>query len=86
MVEMAIFNVQRAITQELGKPKLWFMHSACRLIVLYSCVKFPENISKGIRVMEPTQISKMLMDGWQTDTQNFEGYNIIPHHIFCGRA
>ena len=30
-----------------------------------------------------------LMDGrtdGQTDTQNFEGYNIIPRHFFCGGA
>ena len=49
MVEMTIFNVQRA---KVGKPGLWFVCSACRLIVLYICVKFEENISDGIRVME----------------------------------
>ena len=49
MVEMAMFNVQRAITPKLGKPELWFMCSAYCLIVLYSCVKFGENISDCIR-------------------------------------
>ena len=35
MVEMVIFNVQRAIIPDLGNLKLWFMRSACRLMVLY---------------------------------------------------
>ena len=50
MVEMAMFNVQRAIISEVGKPELRFMCSAHPLIVLYLCVKFGENISHGIRV------------------------------------
>ena len=29
MVEMAIFNVQRAITPKVGKPELGFMCSVC---------------------------------------------------------
>ena len=44
MVEMATFNVQRAITPKVGKPELWFICSASRLIVLYIFVKFRENI------------------------------------------
>ena len=44
MVEMAKFNVQRAITPKVGKPELLFMCSACHLIVIYIYVKFPENI------------------------------------------
>ena len=44
MVEMAMFNVQRAITPKVGKPELLFMCSECSLIVLYICVKFRENI------------------------------------------
>ena len=63
MVEMARFNVQRARTPKIGKPELGFMCSACRLIVLYFCVKFGENISDSIRVMERTQIMEVLMDG-----------------------
>ena len=47
MVEMAMFNVQRAITQKVGKPELQFMCSAHPLIVLYIYVKFGENISDG---------------------------------------
>ena len=34
MVEMAIFNIQRAITLKVGKQELWFMCSACHLMVL----------------------------------------------------
>ena len=34
MVEMAIFNIQRAITQKVGKQELQFMCSACHLMVL----------------------------------------------------
>ena len=52
MVEMAMFNVQRSITPKVGKPELQFMCSAYRLMVLYICMKFRENIMKGIRVME----------------------------------
>ena len=48
MVEVAIFNVQRAITPKLGKPQLRFMHSAYCLMVLYICVKFCENITNSI--------------------------------------
>ena len=33
MAEMAIFNFQRAITLKVGKQELWFMCSACHLMV-----------------------------------------------------
>ena len=56
MVEMAIFNIQRAITPKVGKPKLRLMCSARCLMVLYICVKFRENITNGIRVMERTRV------------------------------
>ena len=42
------------------------MCSAFHLIVIYICVKFRENISDSIRVMERTQMMEALMDG-QTD-------------------
>ena len=54
MVEMAMFNVQRTITPKVGKPELWFMFSTHHLIVLYICMKFSENISDSIRVIERT--------------------------------
>ena len=39
------------------------MCSSRRLIVLYIFVKFRENISDGIRVMERTRIMEALTDG-----------------------
>ena len=63
MIEMAMFNVQRAIIPKVGKPELRFMNSAHRFIVLYICVKFGENISDDIRVMERTRMTEALTDG-----------------------
>ena len=68
MVEMAMFNVQRVIKlkkkkKKEGKPELRFMCSAHLLMVLYICMKFRENISNGIRVMEQTQDHEVLADG-----------------------
>ena len=40
MVEIAMFNVQRAITPKVGKPELQIMCFANHLIVLYICVRF----------------------------------------------
>ena len=55
MVEMAIFNTQRAITPKVGKPELRFMCSALPLMVLNVCVKLYENMSSGNKVMERTR-------------------------------
>ena len=52
MVEMAIFNVQRSITPEVGKPELQFMFSAHRPMGLNICVMFHENTSNDIIVMQ----------------------------------
>ena len=60
MVEMAIFNIQRAITLKVGKQNLQFMCSACHLMVFNICVKFHENMSSDFKVMEQTQ--KLLTD------------------------
>ena len=48
--------------------------------MLYICAEFREIISKGIKVMERTQMINGWTDGWtgrRTDTQKFGGYNII---------
>ena len=45
------------------QPELRFLCSAHRLMVLYIAVKFRENISNGIRVMERTRNHKALTDG-----------------------
>ena len=55
-VEMAMFNVQRSMAPKVCKPELRFMCSACRLIVLYICVKFRENISNGFQFTERTWV------------------------------
>ena len=84
MVVMTIFNIQRAITPKVGKPELQFMCSARCLMVLYSCVKFPENITNGIRVMERTRIH--CINGY---VQRSEGNNSksmqtrVTVHMFC---
>ena len=84
MIEMAMINVQRVITLYVDKPELRFMCSAHRLIVLYIIVKFSENITNGIRVMERTRNYDALTDGqtdrW-TNIQNFVWYNIIPRQF-----
>ena len=60
MVEMAIFNIQKAITLKVGKQELLFMCSASRLKLFNICVKFHENMSSGFKVMEQTR--KLLTD------------------------
>ena len=75
MVEMALFNVSRAISPKVGKPELQFMCSVHGLIVLYICVKFPDNISDSIRYMEQTQMMEVLMDRWtnrRTDSRTLK--------------
>ena len=57
MVEMAIFNIQRAITLKLGKQELRLMCSACHLMVLtfvssFMKICFPSHFFK---IMEWTQ-------------------------------
>ena len=42
----------KAITPKVGKPELWFMWSACRLMVFKVCVKFHENMSSGLKIYE----------------------------------
>ena len=56
VVEMASFNVQRAITPKVCNPALRFLCSARRLIVLNIYVKFHENILHGFEVTERTRV------------------------------
>ena len=51
-MEMAMFNVQRAITLKRGKPELLVMCSAHHLIVLYIGVKFCKNISQTLNISD----------------------------------
>ena len=84
MVEMAMFNVQRAITPKVGKPELRFMCSAHRLTVLYICMKFPENIWNSFQLTEQTQVH-----GRNGYVQCSKGNNSksrqtrVTVHVFC---
>ena len=51
MLEMTMFNVQRAITPKVGKSVLRFVCCARCLIVLYVYLKFRENIKNSIFIM-----------------------------------
>ena len=62
------FQFQRAITQKIRNPELRFLRSARRLMLLYICVKFHENISNGFWVKERTRFCDRQTDG-QTDAQ-----------------
>ena len=51
---MKIVITQRAITPKVGKPDLWFMCSACCLMVFNVCVKFHEIMSSSFKRMKRT--------------------------------
>ena len=55
MVEMAIFNVQRAITLKVENPELCFMCSTHRLM-FYIYMNFHENTSNGFQLTERTRV------------------------------
>ena len=61
------FQFQRAITPKIRNPELWFLRSACRLLLLYICVKFHENISNGF----------WWMDGWVRVLRPFNSISVI---------
>ena len=60
------FQFQRAITPKIHNPELQFLCSARRLMLLYICVKFHENISSGFWVTERTWFCDRQMDGRTT--------------------
>ena len=49
------FQFQRAITPKICNPELGYLRSAHRLMLLYICVKFHENISNVFSVTERTR-------------------------------
>ena len=57
------FQFQRAITPKIRNPELRFLRSARRLMLLYICVKFHENISNGFWVTERTRFCDRQTDG-----------------------
>ena len=48
MVEMALFNLHRAITPKVGKPVLRSIYSARCLMMLYVYVTFRKKISRTV--------------------------------------
>ena len=56
--------------------ELRFLFSAHRLMTVYICTKFHENILNGIRVMERTRKVDGWTDGW-TDRRADGGHDII---------
>ena len=83
MLEMAMFNVQRAITPKVGKSELRFMCSARHPIKLYICVKYHKKYlrqyqSYGVDMNDGSTDGRM-------NTPNFLGYYIIPSTL-CGGA
>ena len=56
VAEMAISNLQREKTPKVCNPKLRFLNSGRRLIVLNICVKSHENIFNSFEVTERTRV------------------------------
>ena len=48
VLDSATNKVQRGITKKIHNQELWFLHSACRHMVLNICMKFHEDILKGL--------------------------------------
>ena len=55
VLETATYKVQRGITKKIHKQELWFLHSACRHMVLNICMKFHEDILEGFNIIQRTQ-------------------------------
>ena len=53
--ETATYKVQRAVTPKVSIQELWFLHSACRLMLVNICMKFHEDILNGFKVTERTR-------------------------------
>ena len=51
----ANYKLQRDVTQKIHIQELWFLHSACHLLVLNICMKFYEYILNSSKVIEQTQ-------------------------------
>ena len=51
VIETATDKVQRGVTKN-ADIELWFFHSARRHMVLNICMKFHEDILKGLKVIE----------------------------------
>ena len=45
--KLLLTKVQRDVTQKVSIQMLWFLHSACRLMLVNICMKFHEDILNG---------------------------------------
>ena len=59
-------KVPREITQKVKMQELWFLHSACRLMLTDIYMKFLEDSLNGFQDIERTRFCDRQMDG-QTD-------------------
>ena len=48
----AYYKLQRDVTKKIYIQELWFLHSACHLLVLNICMKFYEYILNSFKVAE----------------------------------
>ena len=48
------YKVQRDVTQKVSLEELWFLHFACRLMLVNICVKFHEDMLNDFKVIEQT--------------------------------
>ena len=54
MIEITIYNVQRAVRAKVSKQELWFLCFTYRLMVVHISVKCDENISHSFQVTKQT--------------------------------
>ena len=56
VTETATYKVQRDVTQKVSIQELWFLHSACRVMLVNTCtcMKFQEDILNCFKVIERT--------------------------------
>ena len=51
----ANYKLQREVTQKIHIQELWFLRSACHLMLVNICMKFHEGILNGFKVTEWTR-------------------------------
>ena len=44
MTDITFYNIQKAVTPEVGKQELWFLCSVRCPVVIYICIKFLERV------------------------------------------
>ena len=54
-------KVPKAITQKALMQELWFLHSACHLILVDICMKIHEDSLKTFQVVERTRLRRNLV-------------------------